>query len=117
MAFGIWPFGSWELTGIIDPMTRKAALVAALVVGLWQTGSAQQQQPAQQPPPQQGQPADTPQQPTFRGGINFVRVDVIVTDGKQQPVTDLTQADFELLEDGKPQAIEQFRLVRVDGNP
>ena len=34
-----------------------------------------------------------------------------------QPVTDLTQADFEVLEDGKPQTIEQFRLIRVDGNP
>ena len=101
-------------------MTRKAAVVAALVFGLMQVGTAQQ--PAntaqQQPPTQPGQPAETPQQqPTFRGGINFVRVDVIVTDGKAQPVTDLKQADFELLEDGKPQAIEQFRLVRVDGNP
>ena len=44
-----------------------------------------------------------PQQPVFRGGINFVRVDVIVTDKKAQPVTNLTQADFEVLEDGKPQ--------------
>ena len=52
----------------------------------------------------------------FRGGIDFVRVDVIVTDKKAQPVTNLTQADFEVLEDGKPQSIEQFRLIKVDGN-
>ena len=39
----------------------------------------------------------------FRGGIDFVRVDVIVTDKKAQPVTNLTQNDFEVLEDGKPQ--------------
>ena len=56
------------------------------------------------------------QQPVFRGGIDFVRVDVIVSDKKAQPVTDLTQADFEVLEDGKPQSIEQFRLIKVDGN-
>jgi VWFA-related protein len=56
------------------------------------------------------------QQPTFRAGINFVRVDVIVTDNKGQPVTDLKETDFEVLEDGKPQTIEQFRLIRVDGN-
>ena len=56
-------------------------------------------------------------QPTFRGGIDFVSVDVIVTDGKEAPVLDLSKADFEIIEDGKPQSIEQFRLIRVDGNP
>ena len=72
------------------------------------------QQPAEAPP---SAPGDAPQQPTFRAGVNFVRVDVIVHDGKGQPITDLTQADFEVIEDGRPQAIEQFRLIRVDGNP
>ena len=46
------------------------------------------------------------QQPVFRGGIDFVRVDVIVSDKKAQPVTNLTQNEFEVLEDGKPVAIE-----------
>jgi VWFA-related protein len=58
-----------------------------------------------------------PEQPIFRGGISFVRVDVIVTDGKAAPVTDLTQTDFEVLEDDAPQDIEQFRLIKVDGAP
>jgi VWFA-related protein len=44
-------------------------------------------------------------------------VDVIVSDRKAQPVTNLTQDDFEVLEDGKPQKIEQFRLIKVDGTP
>jgi VWFA-related protein len=78
-----------------------------------QAGSAQDQPPSPAAPPSQG---DQQQQPTFREAINFVRVDVIVTDGKQQPVMDLTQADFEVLEDGKPQAVEQFRLIKIDGN-
>ena len=56
-------------------------------------------------------------QPTFRSGINFVTVDAYVTDNKGNAVTDLTQSDFEVFEDDKPQAIEQFRLVKVDGNP
>ena len=90
-----------------------------------QQGAQQQGQPAPQPAAQapapgevtqQARPGD-PQQPTFRGGINFVRVDVIVTDKKGQPVTDLKQTDFEVLEDKKPQSVEQFRLIRVDGNP
>jgi VWFA-related protein len=65
--------------------------------------------------PQQD-PAPQGQQPTFRGGINFVRVDVVVTE-KGQPVTNLSQADFEVREDGKPQTIEQFRLIKVDSTP
>ena len=64
-------------------------------------------------------PSAEPQepQPTFRTGVNFVRVDVIVADGESEPVTDLTEEDFEVFEDGELQSIEQFRLIRVDGNP
>ena len=82
-------------------------------------GAAQQDaaRPASQDPQADAAPVQAPQTPTFRGGINFVRVDVIVDDRKEQPVTNLSQADFEVLEDGKPQAIEQFTLVKVDGNP
>lgn len=60
-----------------------------------------------------------PQQPapTFRGDINFVRVDAIVTDDRDQPVTDLRETDFEVLEDGKPQVIQQFKVVRIDRRP
>ena len=54
---------------------------------------------------------------TFRSGINFVTVDTYVSDNKGQPVTDLKQSDFQLTEDNKPQTIEQFRLIHVDGNP
>jgi VWFA-related protein len=101
------------------PMSRtRASLVAALTCGLLQVGTAQQPEQQQQQPQQpQQQQQPPPPQPTFRGGINFVRVDVIVSDNKGQPVTDLTQADFEVVEDGKPQVIEQFRLIRLDGNP
>jgi len=90
-----------------------------------QDGGARQAPPAQPPPPAQA-PADQPvapvipgqdAQPIFRGGINFVRVDVIATDGKAQPVLDLKQEEFEVLEDNRPQSIEQFRLIKVDGNP
>ena len=60
-------------------------------------------------------PGEPNQQPVFRAGINFVRVDAIVTDRQGNPVGDLKDTDFEVLEDGKPQSIEQFRFVRVDG--
>jgi len=81
-------------------------------------GHAQTQPPTQPPPPAQPPPAtDQPQPPpVFRTGINFVRVDVIVTDNKSgQQIGDLKEQDFEVLEDNKPQKIETFRLVKLDG--
>ncbi len=38
----------------------------------------------------------------------LVELDVVVTDGKDHPVTDLGPGDFEVLEDGRPQAITHF---------
>jgi VWFA-related protein len=60
-------------------------------------------------------PAPNPQQPTFRGGINYVRVDMYATvDGR--PVTDLRPDDIELREDGAPQTIKDFEYVQVRTN-
>ena len=89
--------------------SRVAALVV-LLASLIQVGSAQDAAP----PPQA--PGPDPQA-TFKAGINFVRVDVIVTDRKDAPVTNLTKDDFEVIEDGKVQPIEQFRPIKVDGIP
>jgi VWFA-related protein len=59
----------------------------------------------------QGQdPRNQPQQPTFRSGAHYVRVDAYPSrDGK--PVLGLTAADFELLEDGKPQTIDSLEFI------
>ena len=51
----------------------------------------------------------------IRSGINFVSVDVIVSDRKSgQVVLDLKQEDFEVREDRKPQAVETFDVVKID---
>ena len=58
---------------------------------------------------------DQPPRPTFRTEANYVRVDVYPTkDGA--PVTDLTQDDFQVVEDGAPQRIEQFERIAIRGN-
>jgi VWFA-related protein len=88
--------------------------IVALTVTVVADAQQQQQQPPPQPPPADQQPPAPPAQPTFRTGINFVRVDVIVSDKSGNPVSDLKQTDFEVLEDGKPQAVETFRLVKID---
>src|SRR6185295_803927 len=84
-----------------------------------QSGGAPAQQgqaPADQTPPPPATPQGaTPQSPVFRGGINCVRVDVIVSDKAGNPVSDLKMTDFEVTEDGKPQKVETFKLVELDG--
>jgi VWFA-related protein len=58
-------------------------------------------------------PTQAQQRPVFRGGTHFVRVDAYpVQDGKI--VEGLKAEDFDILEDGKPQAIESFDFVRFD---
>ena len=56
--------------------------------------------------------AAQPLQPTFRTEANYVRVDVYPT-RDDQPVADLAQADFEVLDNGTPQKIEQFERVVI----
>jgi VWFA-related protein len=98
----------------------RLVVFVVLLFALVQSGAAQQPPAgapgaAGQAQQENAQPGDP--QATFRAGINFVRVDVIVTDRQDAPVVDLSLNDFEVLEDGKPQAIQQFRLIKVDGNP
>ena len=62
------------------------------------------QAPAQDPPLQR---------PTFRGGINYVKVDMYASTRDGLPITDLQRDEIEILEDGKPQAIKDFEHVTV----
>jgi VWFA-related protein len=65
-----------------------------------------------QSPVVQGQD-QRPQAPgvTFQVEVNYVDVDVVVTDEQGQFVTGLTRNDFTVFEDGKPQKIDTFSLV------
>ena len=57
-------------------------------------------------------PQDQPPQPTFRTEANYVRVDVYPTQNGA-PVADLAQGDFEVLDNGVRQTVEQFERVVV----
>ena len=50
--------------------------------------------------------------PTFRAGVEAVRLDVLVTDGSR-PVAGLIAADFELTDAGVPQRIESVAIADV----
>src|SRR6266545_256655 len=95
-------------------LVLRTLAVGCLVALIGFNGHAQQ--PEQKSSP--ATPADPNAQgqtPVFRTGINFVRVDVIVTDRNGKEVSDLKQTDFEVLEDGKPQMVDAFKLVKLDG--
>lgn len=54
-------------------------------------------------------------QPVFRVGIDLVTFGVTVVDRRGELVTDLTAADFRLLEDGVPQTITHFARGLAQG--
>ncbi len=83
---------------------RLAALFAFLTGSVLGAG--------QNPPPAGGQ-APPPQGPTFRVRVDYVEVDVVVTDREGNLVRDLKKEDFQVLEDGKPQSISTFTLVDI----
>lgn len=62
-------------------------------------------------------PAPEGEAPTFPAEVEQVTVDVVVTDKKGVPITGLTPADFQILEDNKPQKIAGFESIEVPAAP
>ena len=91
---------------------RTPALVTVGVICCALLAGAQQQQ--QPPPPPAGQDQQQQPPPRIKAGVNYVSVDVIITDRQGNPVLDLKQDEFRLKEDGKPQSIEAFSVVKID---
>jgi VWFA-related protein len=89
-------------------------LAEARVLAATREGGQQPAKPAS--PPAQPQTADpAAQPPIFRAGINYVRVDVIISDKNGNPVADMQASDFDVFEDNKPQKIDTFKLIKLDG--
>lgn len=55
--------------------------------------------------------APQPEEHTIRISVNLVEVDAVVVDRRGNPVKDLTAADFEVLQDKKPQPIRSVQWV------
>jgi len=86
------------------PVAFLLALMSAVIVAAQQAPSPA---PPQELPPQEPPPV------TFRVEVNYVEVDAVVTDAQGNIVTNLTQADFDLLEDERPQKVAAFSLVNL----
>jgi len=93
---------------VVTSWFAPVALAVALGAGLTALGPSQQASP-QSPATAQSQ---DPQRPTFRTGVNFVRVDVFAyADGR--PVTDLGAEDFAVSEDSVAQTISTFEHIVI----
>jgi VWFA-related protein len=107
---------SWRAISTVISLIALAAV--GVVQGAPQGGqqpTGQQQPAGQQPSAPAAQQPDQQQPPTtIRRGINYVSVDVIVTDKDGKPVMDLTQDDFAVAEDGKPQKVDTFQIIKLD---
>ena len=95
-----------------NPLPLCLWLACAVLVG---AAAISAQQPSTAPPAQPPTATDTrPQEqpPRFRVEANFVRVDVYPTKSGQ-PVQDLRQEEFEVLENGTRQQVQAFEHVVV----
>src|SRR5262245_1774455 len=81
---------------LASPIAQAVAITILIAIGAAAAGH--------------GRPQD---RPTFRGGVDLIDVDVVATGRNGEPVRDLTAADFELLEDGRPQEIRTFAVVDI----
>ena len=84
------------------------SFVATLLTGLLALS-------AQQNPSRQNAPAVPSTGPvTFQSNVQLVVVDVTVKDKNGNPIEGLTEKDFTISEDGKPQQIKVFKFQRLE---
>jgi Ca-activated chloride channel homolog len=86
------------------------AIAGILCSGTWLAARPQQQQPLPPPPPA-GEQAQR-QAPAFRAGVELVSLNVTVLEGTHY-VTDLTQDDFSVFEDGVKQDVTFFNSTHL----
>ncbi len=95
---------NWQRTWIKERCVRGTtditiAAIAMTMIGLCSASLAQQT--AVPPPPEAVA--------TFKSSIDLVRISAFVRDRKGRFVADLRQTDFEVLENGRPRVITDFR--------
>jgi len=85
-----------------DGRTCVTGVIAVAIAFGITPGQAQQQQPPASPPQRAG---------AVNESVRAILVDVVVRDKKGLPVRDLTQSDFEVVEDNVPQKVGSFTPV------
>src|SRR5215210_5580139 len=90
-------------------MKKRASLILLLILSLFASGSGQK---TSSPAQQTAQDEDE----VVRVTTNLVQIDVTVTDRDGRQVTDLRPEEFEVFEDGRPQALSNFSYIGLDAN-
>lgn len=93
----------------------QRSIIFILAAGLLFAGAPASEFAQQAIPPQNPPPATQSNQDVVRINTQLVQVDVVVTDKKDRHVEDLTEADFELLVDGKKQTLTHFSHINLPG--
>jgi VWFA-related protein len=92
-----------------DSASRRAPLVAALVVAAAGMPSAQQSTQGAGSP--QAPAAAQPAQPVFRSGVETLPLDVTVINGQGEPIRDLIASDFTVRLDGRARRVLSAQWV------
>ena len=88
------------------------AFAAIVASGTWLAAGAAQQALPPPPPPGTQTERQAPQGPSFRAGVELVSLNVTVSEGPRY-VTDLTQDDFSVFEDGVKQEVTFFNATHL----
>src|SRR5512132_4085499 len=67
-------------------------------------------------PLQAQQPTPAPPDDVVRISTNLVQIDAVVTGKDGSPIKDLTAADFEVMQDGKPQKVVFASYVNTESS-
>jgi len=105
------PLTSTASTPLALPSQSTLRLSEQTANPLSDSGSNHTLNPAQSQAGQNPQGQDQP----IRLKTELIDLRAVVTDKKGQPVTDLKKEDFELTENGKPQEVSFFSIVKVAG--
>src|SRR5260370_27917333 len=95
-------------------MSRGSLLSLVLTLTICSSVTGQEPKPApqtMQTPPPVREPAVPGEDDVVRITANLVQIDAVVTDKKGTQITDLTDQDFEVLEDGRRQKISNLSYV------
>ncbi len=106
-------------------MTKRFPAFGLVLVLIPGPARPQSLPPPPAPPSHTARPEPTPtptsarpdQALTFPAGVEQVTVDVVVTDKKGVPITNLGEKELQVSEDGKPQSIVSFEAISVPAVP
>ena len=104
---------------------KRLVVAMAVLLAMLAGGAPAQEKPQEKPEekpasaPQESPVDTTTQEPpvAFPAAVEQVTVDLVVTDKKGVPASQLTKDDFVITEDGVPQAVVSFEAVTVPPSP